>query len=130
MSEPEFDSSPLSAEDNVETDRNEAARSAVENNSDDEDVRHEGEEDEPENHDDKLEHQEGDFVGDTTPQAVAKKDSDDDSDGETIKAVTAAANKATASYLSSDSEHGSPRIRKGSTEPDDGALEPPHDKAE
>ena len=134
MSDPEFDSSASSVEDNVETDRNEEAQGALAQLSDDEVARRDGEEEESENPA-KAEYQDGNFDGDTTPvtpHATIRKNSDDDndSDGETIKAVTAAATKVTSSYLSSDSEQGSPRIRKGSTEPAEGTQEPPLDKTE
>lgn len=129
MSELEFDSSVSSVEDNVETDRNQEAHGALEQLSDDEGPRREGEEEQSEAPV-KVEHEVGNFDDDTSPQPGTHKDSDEDSDGETIKAVTAAANKAATSYFSSDSEHGSPRERKASTEPVEGTQEPSQHKAE
>ena len=120
MSEQEFDSSVSSVEDNVEADRNQEARGAAEQFSDDDGSRREGEEEQSETPA-KAEHQAG---------AYKDSDEDNDSDGETIKAVTAAANKAATSYFSSDSEHGSPRERKHSAEPVVGTQEPAQDKAE
>ncbi|KAL5476040.1 hypothetical protein EMCRGX_G025942 [Ephydatia muelleri] len=120
MSEQEFDSSVSSVEDNVEADRNQEARGAAEQFSDDDGSRREGEEEQSETPA-KAEHQAG---------AYKDSDEDNDSDGETIKAVTAAANKAATSYFSSDSEHGSPRERKHSAEPVVGTQEPAQDKAD